>query len=131
LFERNNDIGTVLSLPTYDYKCEECGSEFELRLRFSDSVDQPCNSCDKVATRQFSAVPIVFKGSGWYVNDYGKKGSSSGKNTNSSETEGTTTESSTETKSSSSTETKSGNDTKATSSDSSASSGSKTTSQPE
>ena len=121
----------MLSLPTYDYKCEECGSEFELRLRFSDSVDQPCNSCDKVATRQFSAVPIVFKGSGWYVNDYGKKGSSSGKNTNSSETEGTTTESSTETKSSSSTETKSGKDTKATSSDSSASSGSKTTSQPE
>ena len=91
----------MLSLPTYDYKCEECGSEFELRLRFSDPVDQPCNSCDKVATRQFSAVPIVFKGSGWYVNDYGKKGSSSGKNTNSSETEGTTTESSTETKSSS------------------------------
>ena len=37
LFDRNNDIGTVLSLPTYDYKCEECGSEFELRLRFSDS----------------------------------------------------------------------------------------------
>ncbi len=121
----------VLRLPTYDYKCEECGSEFELRLRFRDSVDQPCNSCDKMATRQFSAVPIVFKGSGWYVNDYGKKGSSSGKNTNSSETEGTTSESSSDTKSSSSTEPKSGSDTKSSSSDTSASSGSKTTSQPE
>ena len=121
----------MLRLPTYDYKCEECGSEFELRLRFSDSVDQPCNSCDKMATRQFSAVPIVFKGSGWYVNDYGKKGSSSGKNTNSSETEGTTSESSSDTKSSSSTEPKSGSDTKSSSSDTSASSGPKTTSQPE
>ena len=124
----------MLRLPTYDYKCEECGSEFELRLRFSDPVDQPCNSCDKAATRQFSVVPIVFKGSGWYVNDYGKKGSSSGKNTNSPETEGTkgtTSESGSDTKSSSSTEPKSGSDTKSSSSDTSASSGSKTTSQPE
>lgn len=121
----------MLRLPTYDYRCEECGSEFELRLRFSDSVDQPCNSCDNLATRQFSAVPIVFKGSGWYVNDYGKKGSSSGKNTNSSETDAASSESSPDTKSSSPTEPKPGSDKKASSSDSSASSGSKTTSQPE
>ena len=121
----------MLRLPTYDYRCEECGSEFELRLRFSDTVDQPCNSCDNLATRQFSAVPIVFKGSGWYVNDYGKKGSSSSKNTNSSETDAASSESSPDTKSSSPTEPKSGGDTKASSSDSSGSSGSKTTSQPE
>ena len=120
----------MLRLPTYDYRCEECGSEFELRLRFSDSVDQPCNSCDNLATRQFSAVPIVFKGSGWYVNDYGKKGSSSGKNTNSPETDAASSESSPDTKSSSPTEPKPGSDKKASSSDSSASSGSKTTSQP-
>jgi len=121
----------VLRLPTYDYKCEKCGSEFELRLRFSDAVDQPCNSCDNVATRQFSAVPIVFKGSGWYVNDYGKKGSSSTKNTNSSETQGTTSESGSDANSSSSKEPKSETDTKSSSSDSSASPGSKTTSKPE
>ena len=68
-------------MPTYDYSCEKCGLKFELRLKFSDEVDQPCADvdCGSVAKRQFSAVPIVFKGSGWYVNDYGKKGSSSGK----------------------------------------------------
>jgi len=78
-------------LPTYDYSCEKCGLKFELRLKFSDEVDQPCVDCGSVAKRQFSAVPIVFKGSGWYVNDYGKKGSSSGKSGDSatSETEST------------------------------------------
>ena len=67
-------------MPTYDYSCESCGSKFELRLKFSDEVDQPCSveECGAIAKRQFSVVPIVFKGSGWYVNDYGKKGSSSG-----------------------------------------------------
>ena len=65
-------------MPTYDYNCEECGADFELRLKFSDDVEQPCMECGSVAKRQFSAVPIVFKGSGWYVNDYGKKGSASG-----------------------------------------------------
>ena len=66
-------------MPTYDYRCESCGEQFELRLKFSDDIDQPCKECGETATRQFSAVPIVFKGGGWYVNDYGKKGSSSGK----------------------------------------------------
>ena len=65
-------------MPTYDYNCEECGADFELRLKFSDDVEQPCRECGSIAKRQFSAVPIVFKGSGWYVNDYGKKGSASG-----------------------------------------------------
>ena len=65
-------------MPNYDYSCEECGADFELRLKFSDDVEQPCMECGSIAKRQFSAVPIVFKGSGWYVNDYGKKGSASG-----------------------------------------------------
>ena len=78
-------------MPTYDYSCEKCGLKFELRLKFSDEVDQPCVACGSVAKRQFSAVTIVFKGSGWYVNDYGKKGSYSGKSGYSatSETEST------------------------------------------
>lgn len=66
------------NLPTYDYRCTDCGLTFELRLKFSDSIEQPCSECGSAAERQFSAVPIVFKGGGWYVNDYGKKGSSSG-----------------------------------------------------
>jgi|TARA_B110000263_G_C15253851_1_gene485473 putative FmdB family regulatory protein len=65
-------------MPTYDYLCKKCGAFFELRLKFSDDVDQPCKECGEIAIRQFSSVPIVFKGGGWYVNDYGKKASSSG-----------------------------------------------------
>ena len=74
-------------MPTYDYHCDQCGSDFELRLKFSDSIEQKCTikDCDAVARRLFSAVPIVFKGSGWYVNDYGQKASSSGKKSDSPE----------------------------------------------
>ena len=66
-------------MPTYDYKCDQCGLDFELRLKFSDSIEQPCpiESCNSNARRLFSAVPIVFKGN--YVNDYGQERSSSGK----------------------------------------------------
>ncbi|MBA12702.1 MAG: FmdB family transcriptional regulator [SAR202 cluster bacterium] len=73
-------VGGKSKVPTYDYICKKCEASFELRLKFSDDVDQPCivEGCGEIATRQFSAVPIVFKGGGWYVNDYGKKGSSSG-----------------------------------------------------
>jgi putative FmdB family regulatory protein len=91
------------NLPTYDYRCTDCGSKFELRLKFSDSIEQPCPECGAPAERQFSAVPIVFKGGGWYVNDYGKKGSSSGKPSES----GKSSESSSESKSDSSGESKS------------------------
>ena len=117
----------VFRLPTYDYRCDQCGSEFELRLRFSDSVEQPCKSCDNIATRQFSAVPIVFKGSGWYVNDYGKKGSSSGNNVGTSSSETTTSESSSESKSDNSSKSTSSKDNKSSSTE--PSTGSKTTSQ--
>ena len=59
-------------MPSYDDKCKESGSRFELRLCFDDPIEQPCNNCKSLATRQFTAVPVMFKGDGWYVNDYGK-----------------------------------------------------------
>ena len=64
-------------MPTYDYHCDQCGSDFELRLKFTDSTKQKCTvkNCNAIAKRLFSVVPVVFKGSGWYVNDYGQKGS--------------------------------------------------------
>lgn len=63
-------------MPRYDYECET-GHEFELKQSFGSEPVADCPVCGKPAARQFSAVPIVFRGSGWYVNDYGKKGSSS------------------------------------------------------
>jgi putative FmdB family regulatory protein len=63
-------------LPRYDYECED-GHIFELKQSFNSEPKADCTVCGKPSTRKFSVVPIVFKGSGWYVNDYGKKGASS------------------------------------------------------
>ncbi len=63
-------------MPRYDYECE-AGHGFELKQSFVSEPVADCPVCGRLSSRKFSAVPIVFKGSGWYVNDYGKKGSSS------------------------------------------------------
>ena len=73
-------------MPAYDYKCNSCGHRFEERQSFYDDPVASCPLCDSQASRQFVAVPIVFKGSGFYVNDYGK--SSSYTSTNKSDSNG-------------------------------------------
>ena len=45
---------------------------FELRQSFNSDTVMPCPECGSTSNRQFHAPPIIFKGSGWYVNDYGK-----------------------------------------------------------
>ena len=112
------------NLPTYDYRCTDCGSQFELRLKFSDSIEQPCSECGAPAERQFSAVPIVFKGGGWYVNDYGKKGSSSGKPSDPGKSPESSGESKSDTQGSNTTDTKSTSTTSSKDSSSSSSSSS-------
>ncbi len=62
-------------MPAYDYKCNECGHRFEERQSFYADPVANCPLCESEASRQFVAVPIVFKGSGFYVNDYGKSSS--------------------------------------------------------
>jgi putative FmdB family regulatory protein len=65
-------------LPRYDYLCPNCKNEFEIRQSFSSEPVAPCPKCQSTARRVIHSVPIVFKGSGFYVNDYGKgKGSTS------------------------------------------------------
>ena len=62
-------------MPAYDYKCNDCGHRFEERQSFYADPVANCPLCESAASRQFVAVPIVFKGSGFYVNDYGKSSS--------------------------------------------------------
>ena len=62
-------------MPAYDYKCNSCGHRFEERQSFYADPVANCPLCESEASRQFVAVPIVFKGSGFYVNDYGKSSS--------------------------------------------------------
>ena len=62
-------------LPRYDYECTMCQNRFELKQSFDSQPYTDCPKCGGLANRKFHSVPIVFKGSGWYVNDYGKRGS--------------------------------------------------------
>jgi putative FmdB family regulatory protein len=66
-------------LPLYEYKCVKCGHRFEKIEKLSAPTTQKCPKCGKKAERQLSSPAIQFKGSGWYVTDYGgKKGAPSG-----------------------------------------------------
>lgn len=57
-------------MPTYEYECPVCSCRFELRRSFSDSSPAKCPKCQKESRRLFSPVPIIFKGSGFYVTDH-------------------------------------------------------------
>ncbi|MCH8205493.1 MAG: FmdB family transcriptional regulator [Chloroflexi bacterium] len=59
-------------MPTYEYECKSCHNRFEMRQSFSSEPVATCPVCMNGANRVFHAVPVVFKGSGFYVNDYGK-----------------------------------------------------------
>jgi putative FmdB family regulatory protein len=59
-------------MPLYEYKCQECGLHFERIERASELKDGECPECGKLAHRLIGAPALQFKGSGWYVNDYGK-----------------------------------------------------------
>ncbi len=57
-------------MPIYEYECSECAKKFELRRSFNDESQVYCPDCKCEATRIFSPVPIIFKGSGFYTTDY-------------------------------------------------------------
>ena len=61
-------------MPTYEYQCPE-GHEFELFQKMSEKPRAKCPVCGKPAVRQISGgAGLVFKGSGFYITDYGKDG---------------------------------------------------------
>jgi len=61
-------------MPTYEYQCPE-GHEFELFQKMSEKPRAKCPICGRVATRKISGgAGLVFKGSGFYITDYGKDG---------------------------------------------------------
>jgi len=61
-------------MPLYEYKCEKCGNLFEVMQKFSDEPVKAHENCGGSVHRLLSAPALLFKGSGWYVNDYAKKG---------------------------------------------------------
>jgi len=59
----------VKALPIYEYVCSCCSARFEIKQGFSDEAKTFCHFCGSKARRVFSPVPIIFKGSGFYVTD--------------------------------------------------------------
>ncbi len=75
-------------MPLYEYKCQECGHSYERIERASEPKDGTCPDCGAVAHRLIGNPALQFKGSGWYVNDYGKgKGKGKGNGNGSRPTE--------------------------------------------
>jgi putative FmdB family regulatory protein len=61
-------------MPTYEYRCT-AGHNFEKIHKMSESPRVKCPTCGKPAVRQISGgTALVFKGSGFYITDYGKDG---------------------------------------------------------
>lgn len=56
-------------MPTYVYRCDACGHQFELFQRMSDDPVDTCPECQSAVRRVIHPVGVVFKGSGWYIND--------------------------------------------------------------
>ncbi|MFQ5614042.1 MAG: FmdB family zinc ribbon protein [Anaerolineae bacterium] len=56
-------------MPLYQYECTSCGESFERRRRFNDAGSVSCPNGHDTTRRVLSAPAIVFKGSGFYVND--------------------------------------------------------------
>jgi putative FmdB family regulatory protein len=74
-------------MPLYEYRCKKCGHCFEKIRKFSDKQLRKCPECGGVLEQLVSASSVRFKGSGWYVTDYPKKGSSAPATSSSSESD--------------------------------------------
>jgi putative FmdB family regulatory protein len=67
-------------MPTYQYRCSECGQDLEVVQKFSDAALTECPNCAGRLRKVYNAVGVVFKGSGFYSTDNrsGSKASANG-----------------------------------------------------
>ena len=91
-------------MPLYEYKCEACAHRFERIQKFSDPPVETCPQCAGHVKKLLSAPAIQFKGSGFYITDYGKSGSSTESKSEKADKAGSETKA--ETKAETKTETK-------------------------
>lgn len=59
-------------MPTYGYQCNKCGHTFEVIQKMTDEAIKDCEKCGGEVRRLLYPVGILFKGSGFHVNDYRK-----------------------------------------------------------
>ncbi len=66
-------------MPTYTYRCKQCGMEFDHFQSIADPPLQTCPSCNGPLERVITGgAGLIFKGSGFYITDYARKNSSGG-----------------------------------------------------
>ncbi len=65
-------------MPIYEYECSKCGNTIEVIQKFSDKPLKKHKGCGGALTKLISASGFQFKGTGWYVTDYGRKSSGEG-----------------------------------------------------
>jgi putative FmdB family regulatory protein len=63
-------------MPVYEYRCDACNNQFELRQKFSDPPADECPKCGEAVRKLVSAASFSLKGGGWYGDGYGTKAES-------------------------------------------------------
>jgi len=86
-------------MPTYEYRCKECGEDLEVVQAFTDDPLTECPKCGGPLRKVFGNIGITFKGSGFYKTDNRSKKSASTKSSDSSSDSGSKSESSSDSKS--------------------------------
>ncbi len=61
-------------MPLYEFECEACAHRFERIQKFSDPTPDACPKCGGKVAKLLSSPAIQFKGSGFYLTDYGRSG---------------------------------------------------------
>ena|SRR5438105_557816 len=61
-------------MPIYEFRCKKCNDQIEVYQKLSDKPPTRCRKCGGRMEKQFSRTSVQFKGEGWYVTDYARKG---------------------------------------------------------
>jgi putative FmdB family regulatory protein len=75
-------------MPTYEYRCKDCGENLEVVQAFTDEALTECPYCQGTLKKVFNSVGISFKGSGFYKNDSRPKATAASSGSGSSSSEG-------------------------------------------
>jgi putative FmdB family regulatory protein len=86
-------------MPLYDYRCHKCGETFEVKQKFADEPLKTHEGCGGEVERLISVPALQFKGTGWYITDYGRGGKSPSSNAPSTGSAPASSSTKTETKS--------------------------------
>ncbi|HVS21440.1 MAG TPA: zinc ribbon domain-containing protein [Pyrinomonadaceae bacterium] len=62
-------------MPIYEFRCKKCNAQIEVFQKLSDKPPVRCQKCGGRLEKQSSRTSVQFKGEGWYVTDYARKGS--------------------------------------------------------